>query len=86
MKIKQGLVLREVAGSYVIVDLGGELNFKGMLTLNETGAFIWRLLMQGKTQTEIAALLTEEYEITQDAALTDVNTFIEKMNGAGVFE
>ena len=61
MKIKQGLVLREVAGSYVIVDLGGELNFKGMLTLNETGAFIWRLLMQGKTQTEIAALLTEEY-------------------------
>lgn len=86
MKIRQGLVLREVAGSYVVIDLGGALDFKGMLTLNETGAFIWRAFENGKTAEETANLLADEYEISPEDALSDVNRFLSKMKSAGVFE
>ena len=48
MKIKSGFMLYEVAGSYVVVPAGDEpLDFNGMVTLNETGAFLWKQLEQG---------------------------------------
>ncbi len=86
MKLKQGLILREVAGSYVVIDLGGGLDFKGMLTLNETGAFIWRALESGNNPEQISKLMAQEYEISEADALSDVNRFCEKMKNAGVFE
>ena len=40
MKIRTGLMMRNVAGSYVVVAAGKEaIDFNGMITLNETGAF-----------------------------------------------
>ena len=40
MKIKEGYLLREVAGSNIVVPIGeGELNFSGVITLNDVGAF-----------------------------------------------
>lgn len=45
MKIKEGYLLREVAGSNIVVPIGeGELNFSGVITLNDVGAFFWRNL------------------------------------------
>ena len=45
MKIKQGFILREVAGSYLVVAVGEAVKrFNGVINLNETGAFLWRLL------------------------------------------
>ena len=42
MKIKSGFVLRQLADTWVVLPLLSQsLNFNGMLTLNETGAFLW---------------------------------------------
>lgn len=86
MKIKDGYILREVAGSYVVMNLGGELAFNGMITLNETGAFIWKLVDEGFEKKEIAQKITEEYEIDLKTAVSDVEAFIQKMIEADIIE
>ena len=86
MKIKDGFVLREVAGSYVVMNIGGELSFNKMITLNETGALIWNALSDCFSVDEIAKRIVSEYDVTFDVAVSDVNAFIEKMKEAGVIE
>ncbi len=36
MKIKDGFLLRNVAGKNIVVPVGAELNFSGMISLNDT--------------------------------------------------
>lgn len=86
MKIKDGFVLREAAGSFVVMNVGGELAFNGMITLNETGAMIWRAIEAGDCVEDIAKALAAKYEIEVETALNDTRKFVEKMNGAGVLE
>lgn len=86
MKIKDGFTLREVAGNYVVMNLGGELAFNGMITLNETGAVIWNAINDGSDKEAIALKITEEYDIDSETALRDVEKFIAKMLEAGVLE
>lgn len=86
MKIKQGFMLREVAGSFVVVNISGELSFNGMITLNDTGAFIWKKLEQGISQQDIAASLAAEYDVEPEIADRDVDIFLKKMAGAGILE
>ena len=48
MKIKENLVLRQVADTWTVLPLGKDIiNFDGMLTLNDTGAMLWQLLEKG---------------------------------------
>lgn len=86
MKIKDGFVIRKVADCFVVMNLGQELNLSGMITLNETGAFIWNGISDGLSEAEIARKITDEYEVSEEKALEDVKTFICKMKEAEVFE
>lgn len=86
MKIKKGFILREVAGSNVVVCVDGELSFNGMITLNETGAFIWKQLEKELSNEDIARELAASYEVDFETALSDINRFTEKMNEAGILE
>ena len=48
MKVKDGFLLRQVAGAWMAVPVGERLaQVRGLISLNETGASIWRLLEQG---------------------------------------
>ena len=50
MKIKDGFILREVAGSFVVVAVGKRAGeFNGVINLNQTSAFMWRMLEKGAT-------------------------------------
>ncbi len=86
MKIKEGYVLRNVAGEYIVMNVGGEASLNRMITLNETGAFIWNAIADGKSEADIAEQIISEYEIDLETARNDVKKFIDKMNGAGVLE
>ncbi len=80
MKLKSGFVLREVAGSCVVVPTGAELNFNGMISLNETGKLIWTCLENDTSIDEIiAALLAEYNDIDEATARMAVEDFIEKL-------
>lgn len=87
MKVKDNLMVRVIAGSNVVLPLGAlSLDFTGMLTLNETGVFLWGLLENETTREELAKALTEEYEVTFDEALADVDAFVKKLDEAGYLE
>lgn len=48
MRIKDGFVMRDVAGQAVVIATGeASKDFHGMVKLNETGAVIWRGLEGG---------------------------------------
>lgn len=86
MKIKNGFILREAAGSYVVMRLGGETDLRKMITLNETGAVIWKAIDEGLGEEDIARRIAEEYEVDEKTALRDVQAFINKMSEADVLE
>ena len=87
MKTKTCFALRQVAGNWVVLPLAeSTLDFSGMLTLNESGLMLWRLLEKGSTPEALAHALVEEYEVTFDQALVDVNEYIEKLNEAGCID
>lgn len=88
MKIKDGYILREVADNYVVVPVGpATLDFSGMLTLNGTGAFLWRLLLaEERTREELLAALLEEYETDAVTADNDLSAFLDKLKAAGLLD
>ena len=87
MKIKTGYLLREVAGNYIIVAIGEEaVNFDGMITLNETGAFMWKKLETGTDEKGLLEALTSEYDVDADIASKDIATFVEKLQKADLLE
>lgn len=84
MKIKENFVLRQVADTWVVLPLGqATVDFKGMLTLNESGILLWRLLEKGTTREALAAALTEEYEVSETEALADADEFVQKLRVVG---
>lgn len=85
MKIKNGLLLKEVAGNFVVVPVGN-VSFNAMLTLNETGHLLWKKLEDGAEKEDLVNLLLSEYDITNEIAESDVNAFIEKLEKAGILE
>lgn len=87
MKIKTGYMLREVAGNYIVVAVGQALNdFNGMISLNETGAFLWKQLEQGVTKEQLIEKMTAEYEIDQASAERDAGAFIEKLTASNLLD
>ncbi|MDD6735339.1 MAG: PqqD family protein [Clostridiales bacterium] len=80
MKVKDGFVLRKVAGNYIIIGVGEEaVDFNGMITVNETGAFLWNLLSKDITVDELLSALLKEYDIDENTAKADIDEFITKL-------
>ncbi len=80
MKIKDGFVLRKVAGNYIAVATGEEaVNFNAMVTTNETGAFLWEKLKNETTEEELLKALLSEYDVDEETAKADISEFLEKL-------
>ena len=76
MKVKENFLLRQVAGSWLVMPIGQEmLDFNGILTLNETGAFLWQRLQDGATVEELAIALVGEYTVSLEEARADIVEF-----------
>lgn len=85
MKIREGFLLREVAGNYIVIAAGDEgLNFNNIITVNEIGAIIWRGIEAEKTKEQIIDEILLEYDIDKDTAAGDFDEFIAQLTDAGV--
>ena len=83
MQLKDGFILRSVAGENVVVPTGEDLNLNMMITLNETGKLLWERLSQGAGEEELVALLLKEYEVDEETAKAHVARFVGKMRENG---
>jgi hypothetical protein len=83
MKVKEDYLLRNVAGSHIVVPVGeGSLDFSGVITLNEVGAFLWEKLQSDTTEEELLSALLGEYDVDESTAKADISEFISKLKGA----
>lgn len=86
MKLKNGFVLGEIAGEYVVMPSGDALDLTKITTLNETGKFIWEHLEQETTEEEIVAAILAEYDINREDAAACVAEFIKKLESYNFLE
>lgn len=88
MRIKEGFVLREIAGEKIVSGEGlGQINFNKLITLNPSAAYLWENV-HGKTfdAEMLAALLMEKYAVAHDTALKDAKSLMEEWIKIGVAE
>lgn len=85
MKIKEGYRIRKVGSKSVVVAPGG-INFTGLITVNETGTFIWDMLEKGAETDEIVSALANECKVQPEKIEGDVIEFIKALKGAEILE
>ena len=86
MKLKEGLVLREVAGECVVISVKNDLNFDGMITLNGSAKTLWTALEKGADEQGLVGRLLDEYEVDEPTALEAVKSFLAKISELGFIE
>lgn len=80
MKIKEGFLLRQVAGQTVVLPTGGDLDLNMMITLNATGAFLWEQLQNECSEDDLVAALLNAYDVDEQTARESVEAFVKKLN------
>ena len=80
MKIEKNVILREIAGEYILIPTGSmALKFQGVFAVSELGVAIWNFLQQDKEENEIIELLLQEYEVDKDTLTSDIKEFLQSL-------
>ena len=87
MKIRDDVVIQKVADFYVVVAVENRAKeLPCMLSLNESGAFLWNKCKEAEDIDEaaLAAALAQEYGIGADIAIADTGKFIKALRDNGL--
>lgn len=81
MKVKTDFIMREIDGEYLLIPANATaLEFNGIITLNEVGAFIWKQLADCETAEALLEKILQEYDVEEATARKDLDEFL------GVFQ
>ena len=86
MRINKDFVLREIAGDYVIIPIGSTvLEFNGLITVNEVGSVLWKMLQdEGATFEQLVQGVLAEYDVEDAVVREDVQEFLDKLIESGI--
>lgn len=84
MKLKDSFITHYVEGEQIMIDAKGE--FQGIITSNETAAFIVDCLQKDVTKREIVEKMAEEYDAASDVIEKDVERILQKLQSIGALE
>lgn len=85
MKIEKEFVLREIAGDYIIIPTGKTvLDFNGLVTVNEVGVSLWKMLQEEVTFEELVKGVLDEYDVEEEIAREDIQEFLDKLVESGI--
>ena len=80
MKIKEEYILQNIADKWVVINTNAKsVNFNKILSLNESGRFLWEQLENGTEAEDLVNALMEHFEIDKVLAQTDVEKFIREL-------
>ncbi len=86
-RIKDGFVIRKIGPQTMAVPVGKRTaEIHGMIALTESGAFLWKFLLNGADEKTLVNALLDEYEVDELTAQKDVKIFIEGLGEQGVLE
>lgn len=71
----EGITWQEIDGELVILDLQSSM----YLTTNGSGAFLAKLLIEERTEQELATALAKEFDIADGVAAADTADFLEQL-------
>ncbi len=81
MKLKDGFIVRQIAGSWVAVPVGERTSeMRGLISLSETGAFLWEHLKQDTSFENLLNFLTGEYDVDTETAKKDIRVFLDSLD------
>ncbi len=80
-------MLRNIADNWIVVPIGERVvDFNGLITLSDTGAFLWKMLLDSSDNKALIAGLLSEYEIDETTAIIDVEEFIYSLQERNLVE
>ena len=80
MKIKDGFILKDVAGSKIVIATGAQrINFNGVITFNDVGAEVFNMLDGTNSVEDIISKISADYNVDSNLVKNDVEKLIEKM-------
>lgn len=82
MKLKDGLILREVAGQYVIVPTGKRVReVTSIVYISSSAAYLWDYMKDHEFQKEdLVRRILEHYEgVTEEKAAADIDQFLKTL-------
>lgn len=87
MKIREGFVVRKIAGVNVVISLETRADdSNSVIQLNDTGLLLWERLLVGAEKDTLVQTLLDTYDVTEDVARRDVDAFVKLLESADVFE
>ena len=87
MKVQKEFVLREIAGDYVIIPTGKTvLTFNGLITVNEVGADLWKMLQSEVTFDDLLNGILETYDVDEETAREDIQEFLNTLIEGGILD
>jgi len=88
MKIKDGFLVKKILDDYLVVPTGDNIvDFSVVVSLNESGAFLWEQLETEKTEAELVdALMATFAPLEQSVAENDVAEFINLLKTHGFLD
>jgi hypothetical protein len=83
IKLKPGYVMRKIANSDIVIPIGNNIaDFNGLITLNETAAFLFKLINEGSNIPDMVNALISKYNINHELASNDVEDFVSQLKKA----
>ena len=87
MSISKNFILKEVAGEFMIIPVSnGNVDFSKVFDINDSGAFIYKALEEGKTKEEIITLMCAEYDAPKEVIEADFDEFVSELIRRGIYE
>ena len=86
LKLKEGFVMRKVAGETVVLPTGDGLDLNMMITLNGTAGFLWERLTEGSDEERLVAALLDVYDVDETRARESVRRFVSRLRENGFLQ
>ena len=87
MKLNENYIKSNVAGVCCVIPVGeAAQQLHGMIKLNPTADAIWDLLAAGRSEDEIVAALTAQFDVPADVLREDVAAFIARLRDLHILE
>ena len=80
MIIKKDMIMRKVGSETILIPVGNALkDHNGLFMLSESACFLWEQLPVCSSVQELSNRLYDEYDVTEEQALSDTQEFIDKL-------
>ena len=88
MKINENYVMQNVSDEYLVIPIAEEADrLRGVIRLNESGAFLWdKLANGGASEDDLKESLMQEYQVDAVTAENDIRTFLNSLDSIGCLE